>query len=257
MNIVVCIKQVPDIEAPARLEGGELKPDMSRMVLNAYDASAVEAALVLTEKHGGEVSLLLAGPESASETIRKALAMGAHRALHIVTDISPDEMDSANSAILLAEALKKMEFDFVFCGKQSQDSDAGLAGAMIAQKLGVPFVGNATALEWSEEELVVTRQDDRGRERIALPSPGLVTCSNDMNEPRIAGLRGIMQAKSKPLETTPVSELGLSAAELKARTVVRSVEEKPGRQAGVKLEGEPEELVREMFRLLPEEYLNE
>nr|NIT61427.1 electron transfer flavoprotein subunit beta/FixA family protein [Fodinibius sp.]NIV16049.1 electron transfer flavoprotein subunit beta/FixA family protein [Fodinibius sp.]NIY30007.1 electron transfer flavoprotein subunit beta/FixA family protein [Fodinibius sp.] len=204
MKFYVCIKQVPDVDAPIQIKDGNLIQDTDRMVLNAYDASAVEEALVLTEEHGGEVEVVLVGPEKAKETIRKALAMGADKATHITTDDDVD-YDSAVYANILATFFEDKEYDVISCGKQSQDTDAGLVGSMLAQHLDLPYATNAVGLSLEEDELVVKRQGDSGQEIIALPQPCLVTCSNDMNEPRIPSLKGIMQSKRKPMETIALS----------------------------------------------------
>ncbi|HYE58720.1 MAG TPA: electron transfer flavoprotein subunit beta/FixA family protein [Rhodothermales bacterium] len=243
MRFCVCIKQVPDIAAPMQVQGGTLLLDPNRVVLNAYDASAVEAALVLTEQHGGEVDVVLVGPERATETIRKALAMGAERGTHLVV---PDgtELDSAAVAKLLAEHLRDQSYDAILTGKQAQDTDAGLAGAMLATHLGLPYATNAVGLAQEGDTLVVTRQGDAGQEVIVLPTPCLVTCSNDMNDPRIPNLKGIMAAKKKTIEARPVGSV--------PAPVVRTLgyEAVPERAAGRRLEGEPEELAREVARLL-------
>ncbi|HYE95467.1 MAG TPA: electron transfer flavoprotein subunit beta/FixA family protein, partial [Rubricoccaceae bacterium] len=132
MNFCVCIKQVADVTAPMQVRDGHLAFDGTRVVLNAYDASAVEEALVLTEKHGGEVEVVLIGPERAAETIRKALAMGAARGAHLVV---PEwtEIDSAAVSRLLADFFRERPYDVILTGKQAQDTDAGLGGAMLAE----------------------------------------------------------------------------------------------------------------------------
>ncbi|MDX1618871.1 MAG: electron transfer flavoprotein subunit beta/FixA family protein, partial [Balneolaceae bacterium] len=188
MKFYVCIKQVPDVNAPIQIKEGELVQDIDRMILNAYDASAVEEALVLAEAHDGEVEVVSVGPAKASETIRKALAMGADKAVHIRTS-GEGRFDSATYAEILATYLKDNEYDVISCGKQSQDTDAGLTGGMLAEKLGLPYATNAVGLQIEEGTLVVKRQGDSGQEMIELPPPCLVTCSNDMNEPRIPSLK--------------------------------------------------------------------
>lgn len=252
MKICICIKQVPDVNAPIQIKEGELIQDADRMVLNAYDASAVEEALVLTEKHGGEVEVISVGPDKAKETIRKALAMGADKATHITVDEAA-HYDSATYAAILARHFEGKEYDFIFCGKQSQDTDSGLAGGMLAEKLGLPYTTNAVGLEYEDGKMVVTRQGDTGQEVIELPDNSLVTCSNDMNEPRIPSLKGIMQSKRKPIDNTGVTDLGLGEEELQPQTVVTGYQEKPGREAGKKLEGDPEELAQQLAKLLDEE----
>lgn len=248
MNIAVCIKQVPDVNAPIQIKEGELIQDASRAVLNAYDASAVEAALVLAENHGGEVDIVSVGPEKARETIRKALAMGADRATHIVI---PDDAshDSAVYAEILSRHFRQSDrsYDIIACGKQSQDTDAGLAGGMLARKLHRPYTTNAVALEYSEGQLQVTRQADSGQQIIGLPDECLVTCSNDMNEPRIPSLKGIMQSKKKPMDVITLEDMEMDESQLQSRTTVESYEEKPEKEPGPRIEdAEPEEMASQL-----------
>ncbi len=252
MKFYVCIKQVPDVDAPIQIKDGNLIQDTDRMVLNAYDASAVEEALVLTEKHEGEVEVVLVGPDKAKETIRKALAMGADKATHIVTN-GDEDYDSATYADILAKFFEDKEYDIISCGKQSQDTDAGLAGSMMAQHLNLPYATNAVGLDIENDELVVKRQGDSGQEMIGLPTPCLVTCSNDMNEPRIPSLKGIMQSKRKPMEAIELADLDIDESTLQPKTKVTGYMEKPEREPGQKFEGEPEELAQKVAKLLDEE----
>lgn len=248
MKIYVCIKQVPDVYAPLQIKEGELVQDADRNVLNAYDASALEEALVLKEAHGGEVEVVLVGPEKAKETLRKGLAMGADKGTHIVTT-GDENYDSLSFANILAKFFKDKEYDFISCGKQSQDSDAGLTGSMLAQILKLPYTTNAVGLNFENGNLTVKRQGDAGQEMIELPSPGLVTCSNDMNDPRIPSLKGIMQSKRKPVDTISLDDLGVDPSE-EAKTHVLGYEEKKSREPGKKYEGEAEEIAREVAQLL-------
>ena len=246
MKFCVCIKQVPDVTAPIQVRDGALVMDAGRVVLNAYDASAVEAALVLTEQHGGEVEVVLVGPERATETIRKALAMGAHRGTHLVVD-EGTPLDSHAVSALLARRFEGAGCDVILTGKQAQDTDAGLAGGMLAERLGLPYATNAVGLALEGDTVVVTRQGDTGQEVIALPTPCLATCSNDMNDPRIPNLRGVMQAKSKPLASERVAEVPAP------RVRVLGYEPLPQRAPGVRLDGEPAEQAAEVVRRLAEE----
>lgn len=249
MKFIVCIKQVPDVTAPIHLRDGEISAESSRMILNAYDASAVEEALVLAEKHGGEVTVVLAGPQRAQEAIRKALAMGAEAAVHLQVDAS-EEYDSRAYAELLADYLRGEEFDVVACGKQSQDTDAGLTGAMLAELLDLPYASNAVGLRLDDGLLVVTRQGDTGQEEIALQTPCLVTCSNDMNDPRIPNLKGIMAAKRKTIEVRDAAlppDIELPFVHL------RRYEAPPEREPGRILKGEPDDVVSELVGLLRRE----
>jgi electron transfer flavoprotein beta subunit len=246
MKFCVCIKQVPDVTAPIQVRDGALQMDAGRVVLNAYDASAVEAALVLTEQHGGEVEVILVGPERATEALRKALAMGAHRGTHLVVDEGA-ALDSDAVAAVLARHLEGARCDVILTGKQAQDTDAGLAGAMLAERLGLPYATNAVGLAVEGGEIVVTRQGDTGQEILALPTPCLVTCSNDMNDPRIPSIRGVMQAKSKPLASERLAAVPVP------RVRVLGYEPLPSREPGVRLDGEPEAQATEVVRRLADE----
>ncbi len=249
MKFSVCVKQVPDVAASIRLRDGELEVDPGRLVLNAYDASAVEEALVLREEHGGSIEVVLVGPERAQEALRKALAMGADTAVHLKVP-EGTKLDSHATAQILADFYRDHEFDVIACGKQSQDSDAGLTGSMLAAMLDLPYATNAVGLAIEGEELVVTRQGDTGSESIALKPKCLVTCSNDMNDPRIPSLKGIMAAKRKSIEVVEVDAAGID--EDVHLQVVR-YENIPDREPGRKLEGEIDEQVRELTRLIDSE----
>jgi len=253
MKITVCIKQVPDVNAPIQIKNGQLIQDSNRNILNAYDASAVEAALVLQEDHGiDHVEVVLIGPEKAKETIRKALAMGADKGTHIITE-DENSFDSFAYAQLLAGYFMDREYDYIFCGKQSQDTDSGLTGSMLAEFLGLPYTTNAVGLEMSDGALTAKRQGDSGQEIIEIPSPGVVTCSNDMNDPRIPSLKGIMQSKRKPIDTISVTDLGVDLSEESTKSRINSYEEKPERKAGEKFEGESDEIARKVAQLLDTE----
>lgn len=237
MKIFVSVKMVPDVSAPMQIKNGELIMDADRAVLNAYDASGVEEALVLKEAHGGEVIVVSVGPAKAAETLRKALAMGADSAVHITTEglDGVESLDSYSYARILAAYYADQEYDALFFGKQSQDTDAGLTGSMVAELLGVPYVSNAVGItREADGGFLVKRQGDSGQEMVAAGAGCLITCSNDMNEPRIPKLKGIMASKKKPLETLILGDVGLNAVDVQPKTHVTAYGEIPARQAGQK-----------------------
>ena len=252
MKFIVAIKMVPDVSAPFQVKNGELIMDADRVILNAYDASAVEEALVLAEQNGGEVEVVTIGPAKASETIRKALAMGATKGYHIQTE-GNEMFDSAVYARILAAFFKTQSYDVLSFGKQSQDSDSGLTGSMVAAHLELPYTTNAVGLSIEEGKLIVKRQGDSGQEIIELPSPCVVTCSNDMNEPRIPNLKGIMASKRKPVDGISLESLGLSGEDLSASSSISSYAPVPARAAGKKFEGEADQIAAEVARLLDTE----
>lgn len=236
MKVHICIKQVPDVNASV---------DTGRMVLNAYDASAVEEALVLRDKAGGSVDLVLIGPDKAKETIRKALAMGADNASHIVAEDA--DFDSSAYASILADYFGSTEYDVILCGKQAQDTDAGLTGPMLATLLDIPYTTNAVGLDIEDGKWVVTRQGDSGQEIIELAPPCLITCSNDMNDPRIPSLKGIMAAKRKTINAVTLD------GPVDVAVGVEGYEDVPDRPPGVVLEGDVDEVVEELGRKLTSE----
>lgn len=256
MKFSVCIKQVPDVTAPIQIKDGQLHQDADRLVLDAYSASAVEESLVITEKNGGDVEVVSVGSDRAKETIRKALAMGAASAIHIQIDENA-AYDSLTFAKILAAFYKTQTFDVIAVGKQSQDSDAGLTGGMLAELLGLPFATNAVGLEFdaSKNKMLVKRQGDYGQEMIELPLPCLVTCSNDMNDPRIPSLKGIMASKKKPVDTKTLADLGLDVAALQSdlKTQILGYQNLPSREPGKKFEGDATELVGTLMNALQNE----
>jgi electron transfer flavoprotein beta subunit len=175
--------------------------------------------------------------------------MGAGTGIHIVTE-GDMRYDSRAYATILAAYFADRMPDVILCGKQSQDTDSGLTGGMIAALLGIPYTTNAVGLELESDNLVVTRQGDAGREIVALPIPSLATCSNDMNDPRIPSLKGIMQSKKKTINRIALSDLDV--AEKLGTAAEKSLESKgfkapPPRPAGKLFEGSAEEVVAQLM----------
>tara|TARA_Y100000589_G_scaffold331402_1_gene384770 strand:+ start:1422 stop:2165 length:744 start_codon:yes stop_codon:yes gene_type:complete len=232
---------------PFQIKEGQLIKDGLNYILNAYDASSVEEALVLKAEHGAHITLVLIGPDKAKEALRKGLAMGADDAVHL-NDSAFDGCDSHSAAKVLAKFFADKEYDFILTGKQSQDMDMGLTGGILAHHLDIPYVTNAVGLTTDLDAKLahVKRQGDDGQEMIDLPFPCLVTCSNDMNDPRIPSLKGIMSSKKKPLDVIALADLGLDSSEVGSTgspTQLVSWAKPDERQAGQKFEGDPEELV--------------
>lgn len=251
LRIYICCKQVPDVAMPFQIKEGRLVTDGLNYILNAYDASSVEEALVLKEQHGAHITLVLIGPDKAKEALRKGLAMGADDAVHL-NDSAFDGSDSHAAARALAKFFADKEFDFILTGKQSQDMDMGLTGGILAHHLDLPYVTNAVGLEAdpSAKKVTVKRQGDDGQEMIDVPFPCLVTCSNDMNDPRIPSLKGIMSSKKKPLELIALEDLGMDASEVGSSgspTSLVSWAEPDQRQPGQKFEGDADELVNTLM----------
>lgn len=206
MKFIVCIKQAPDVTSLLRVENGRIDTSAGRMALNAFDASAAEGAIAFAERFGGEVHVVLAGPPEAEGALRKALAMGAVAGVRLqVRDGDAPPVGQA-CAQMLADHLRTETFDAILCGKQAQDTDAGVTPAMLAELLGLPFVGNAIALEpdpggRSDNHLLVIRQADARQESTRIQTPCVVSCSNNMCDPRIPNIRSVMAARKKPILT--------------------------------------------------------
>lgn len=235
MNVLVCVKQIPDPNNPYVLAGDRLKRDGGSNVLDPGDEFGVEAALQLTEANGGEVTVVSMGPDSAMEAIRRALSMGAHKGI-LVTDPTLVGSDALATAKVLAAAIKRASFDLVIAGVESTDGYTGTVPGTIAELLGVPQATFAKSLEVKDSVLHIQRQTEKGYDEVECPIPAVVTVTAGVNEPRYPTFKGIMQAKSKPVETLTVADLGLSADDIAATQSVAGVNAAPARGAGAKIE---------------------
>ena len=236
MNVVVLVKQIPDPNNPYQLEGNRLKRSGVQNVLDPGDEFGVEAGLKLAEGAGGEVTVVSMGPASAMEAMRKALSMGAAKGI-LVSDDSLAGADALVTARVLAAAIKKVEsVDLVIAGVESTDGSSGVMPGMIAELLGLPQVTFAKHIDLKDSTLVVNRQTVAGYDVVECPLPAVLSVTAGVNEPRYPTFKGIMQAKSKPVEQLSVSDLGLSADDVKATQEVANVAPAPERGAGEKFE---------------------
>jgi electron transfer flavoprotein beta subunit len=249
MKIVVCVKQVPDTasEKTLRAEDSTLDRDAVDAVMNEMDEFAVEEALQIAERTDGEVTVLLMGPDEGADTIRKALAMGAHRGVH-VQDEALHGSDAVATSAALAAALRAAEaesgpFDLVLLGCEASDARTSLVPAMLAERLGLPQLTFAQKVEIDGRAITVERLTDYGHDVVEAELPAVVSVVEKINEPRYPSFKGIMAAKRKPVTTLGLAELGLDAAEVGAAGSFSRVEEfavRPPRTAGelVKDEGD-------------------
>jgi electron transfer flavoprotein beta subunit len=244
VNIVVLVKQVPDTWAERRLSDSDKTLDRESVdaVMNEIDEYAIEEALRLKEAHGGEVTVLTMGPERAAETIRKALSMGADKAVH-VSDPALHGACAIQTAEALAAALGKLEYDLVVCGSESTDARLSIMAALLSEKLGVPQLSGARKVEVDGSTVTVERQTETGFDRVQGSTPAVISVVEKINEPRYPSFKGIMAAKKKPVTTMTVADLGLDAAAMGLDTATSEVVDvtlRPPRQAGqvVKDEGD-------------------
>jgi electron transfer flavoprotein beta subunit len=236
MNVVVLVKQIPDPNNPYQLDGNRLKRAGVQNVLDPGDEFGVEAGLKLVEQAGGEVTVVSMGPASAMEAIRKALSMGAAKGI-LVSDDSLPGSDALVTARVLAAAIKKVEsVDLVIAGVESTDGSSGVLPGMIAELLDVPQVTFAKHIDLKDSTLVVNRQTAAGYDVVECPLPAVLSVTAGVNEPRYPTFKGIMQAKSKPVDQLSVADLGLSADDVKATQEVAGVNPAPARGAGEKFE---------------------
>jgi electron transfer flavoprotein beta subunit len=240
VKILVTVKRVPDVEAQLKpnAEGTDFVRDGVKWVVNPFDEIAIEEALRLKEKNAGsEVVLVSIGPKTAQEQLRTGLAMGADRAILVVSD---ENLESLAVAKVIAKLVEQEKPDLVVMGKQAVDYDNNAAGQMLAELLGWPQATFASKVELNGGEAKVTREVDGGLETLAFALPAVVTADLRLNEPRYASLPGIMKARKKELKEIPVADLGVPVAP-KARIV--KLETPPKRQAGKKV-GSVEDLVK-------------
>jgi electron transfer flavoprotein beta subunit len=234
VNICVLVKQIPDPNNPYELVNGRLKRDVSTNVLDPGDEFGVEAALQLTEAQGGEVTVVSMGPEKAMEAIRRALSMGAHKGI-LVSDESLAGADALATARVLAAAIGRAAPDLVISSVESTDGYSGVVPQMIAELLGWPQATFAKHLEIKDSVVLIQRQTEKGYDEVECATPAVVTVTAGVNEPRYPTFKGIMQAKSKPVDQVSVADLGLGD-EARPTQSIASVEPAPARGAGEKFE---------------------
>ncbi|MEV5412588.1 electron transfer flavoprotein subunit beta/FixA family protein [Thermopolyspora sp. NPDC052614] len=215
MNIVVCVKQVPDTATERKLRSDDktLDRDAADGVLNELDEYAVEEALRLKEAHGGEVTVLTMGPDKAAETIRKALAMGADKAVHLVDDALHGS-DALSTSYALAQVLGTTGFDLVVLGSESTDARTGVLAAMLAERLGVPQLTLARKVEVNGSAITVERVTDYGYDKVEGTLPAVVSVVEKINTPRYPSFKGIMAAKKKPVQKLGIADAGIDAGQV-------------------------------------------
>jgi len=246
VKIAVCIKRTPDSESRFKIAGSSTSIDETGLKFDIDDFAsyAVEVALQLNEKQGpGETVVFAVGPDNVQETLRKAMSMGADRAVQLKTDAIP--YDGLAVAKALAAELKAGGFDLVLFGKHAFDTSSGVVGPATAELLGIPCVVAATKLDIANGKGTARRELEGAAETVEFPLPAAVTIDEGIARPRYPSLKGIMAAKKKPLETKP-AQLG------DVRVTVTKMELPPERPAG-RIIGEGTAAVPELVRLLQTE----
>jgi electron transfer flavoprotein beta subunit len=251
MKILICIKQVPDMESRFKLNAAGTwysEQDLAWR-MNEYDEYAVEQAVQLREQLGeAEVVVLSVGPDRVKETMKKALAMGADRGVHVQDDASY-EKDPFQIASVIAAYAGTQSFDVIFTGMQSQDRGSGQVGVILAGILGLPAVTTIVGFEYDGGKATVRRELEGGLKAVVKVSfPALLTCQLGLNTPRYPTLPNIMKAKKKELVSLPVADL-LKVGALTTTAAARFQEKKGG---GLILEGDVGELAEKLVAILKE-----
>ena len=244
MKILVFVNHVPDTETKVKVgtDGKTIDPTGVNFMLNPYDEIAVEEGLKLREKFSGEVVVLSCGADASKETLRKALAMGCDKAVLLKDG---GVRDSFGVASALAEYAKEYSASIILCGKQSIDYDDAQVGGLVAEMLGFPSISVVVKLDVSDDAVVAEREIEGGHEVVYSRLPAVIMAQKGLNQPRYPSLKGIMDAKRKPIEERAV------------RTVESKVEvlamKKPASKAPGKIVGTDASAVPELVRLLHEE----
>ncbi len=244
MKIVACINHVPDTETKVKVgaDGKTIDPAGVNYMLNPYDEYAVEAGLKLKEQYGGETIALSLGPDANKETLRKALAMGVDKALLIKDDSVRDSLSLARA---IAEELREMKPDCVLFGKQSIDYYDEQVPGLVAEFLGYPSVSVAVKLEAKDGNVTCDREIEGGHEVVETSFPVVISAQKGLNAPRYPSLKGIMAAKTKPIEER-------QAKPFPSGVEVLGISKPPAKSAG-KIVGTDASAVPELVRLLQEE----
>ena len=256
MKILTTVKKVVDVELTIHVEDGAIVEKGLQYVINAWDESAVEAAVQLKENNNAETTLVSIGGEDNIDIIRRCYAMGIENGIH-VNDPALAEADSFTYAKVLQKVFEKGNYDFVITGKQAQDTDNGQTGIILAEYLGLPCVSNVIGIEVIDDQHIkVSRLGDAGTEIVELELPAVVTVDVSINEPRLPAMRGIMMAKKKAIDVMDLAALGTSYDEVggaapKSEIIEFIAQEK--REGGQKFEGDAAEITAQVVNLLANE----
>jgi len=254
MKIVVCVNYVPDTAIKVKLAADGKSVDLSEaaFVVNPYDEFAVEEALRIKEKHGGEVTVVGAGGEKASAGLRTCLAMGADSAIHVKDD-GIEKADAFAVGSVLAAVCAKLKPDIILFGRHSIGVDDGQVPAVVAEQLDVPQVSVVLKLDIQEGKFRAEREIEGAREVLEGILPAVFTAQKGLNTPRYASLKGIMAAKKKQIEVRTLDALGLPPDSTSIRVSCEQVTLPPSRPPGKILTGDVAQTVPELVRLLHQE----
>jgi electron transfer flavoprotein beta subunit len=249
VNILVCMKQVPDTTAKKQL-GDDFRLNRASLdtVMNPFDEYALEEAIRLKEAQGGEVTMLTMGLPSAEETMRKALAMGADKGI-LISDPALGGTDTWGTATVLAAAARSRQFDLILCGQESADARTGLLPAALAEALHVPLLSYAQKLDIDAGHVTIQREITGGYQVVTADFPAVVMVVKAINEPRYPSLKGIMAAKRKEITILGILDLGVPADNVGlagSKTEVISSTPRPEKTAG-QVVSEPDDVAARLI----------
>lgn len=257
MNIVVCLKQVPDTTAvKIDPKTGTLIRDGVPSIINPEDKHALEAALTIKDKVGGKVTIISMGPPQAKEALREALCMGADEAI-LITDRAFAGADTLATSKTLAGALKKLEYDIVFAGRQAIDGDTAQVGPEIAEHLNIPQITYVQDVKIEEDGLLVNRALEDGYELIKVQAPVLLTAIKELNEPRYMNVGYIFDTANKEIQVWSADDIEINKEELGLKgspTKVKKTMTKETKGAGELIKENPQEAVKYVLGKLKEKH---
>jgi len=256
MDIIVCLKQVPDTtEVKINPETNTLIREGVPSIINPFDENAIEAALQLKEKHGGTVTAISMGPPQAAEALRTTIAMGVDEAV-LISDRAFAGSDTWATSYTLSRAIQKIgKFDLILCGKQAIDGDTAQVGPGIAEWLGIPQITFASKIEIRDSKLKVERLLEEVNEVVECPLPAVVTVVKQINEPRLPSLKGMMKAKKAEIKNLTATDIEADLINIGLNgspTNVVRIFTPPPKGGGETLAGEPEEIADRLIAKLKE-----
>jgi len=254
MNVVVCVKQVPEVvdaDLEINEEGKGIEKEDLVMHINDWDNYAVEEAVCIKEAQGGTVTAVTIGDEESEDVLRRALAMGADKAIRI--DPEGRELDGFVISKLLAKAVKDLEYDLVLTGVQADDDNNAMVGIMLAEELGLSHAAVVTGVEPEGDVATIRVELEGGMDEISrIKLPSLLTIQTGINEPRYVSIMGIRKARNKELAVMDIQDLGLSEDDLTPRTVIEEVFLPPETTGAQMIEGDAASVAAELIRIIKE-----
>ncbi len=254
MNIIVCVKRVPltqEVDLEIRDDGKGIETDALAYIINDWDNYAIEAAVQIQENLGGEITAVTIGNEDDEEVLRRALAMGADRAIRI--DPGDRELDGYVISKILAAVIQPLEYDVILTGVQSDDQNTGMVGIMLAEHLGLAHAAVTNGIEADEKSPTVRVELEGGIDEVSrIQLPALLTIQTGINEPRYVSIMGIRKAKKKELKVVSVEDLNLHPEDLAPRTIIEELSLPPETEGAEMIEGDPSTIADAILKIMGE-----